>query len=171
MTGLGARCVQNDRVEGGAPFRMTGLRASPAFASLRVPLRCAKGTFAQPTSFRRKPAARGTERPSRGAVGDAVHSRPLCPSDISPAERGKPGRPAPGDHEGSPLRVLVPPHPDAPPPRAYPCVRFGPRPLSLSERGRCPLSIAAFESPSQMFMRNLSIFLFSTIFVIVLVIQ
>ncbi len=53
------RSVQNDRVEGGAAFRMTGLRASPAFASLRVPLRCAKGTFAQPTSFRRKPESRG----------------------------------------------------------------------------------------------------------------
>ena len=30
------------------------------------------------------------------------------PSDISPAERGQPGRTsAPGDHEGSPLRVRV----------------------------------------------------------------
>ena len=48
-------------------------------------------TIAILTSFRRKPAARGTERPSRGAVGNATITRPLCPSDISPVQRGKPG--------------------------------------------------------------------------------
>ncbi len=42
-----------------------------------------KETVAKLTSFRREPEP-------RGALGDAIPSRPLCPSDISPAQRGKP---------------------------------------------------------------------------------
>ena len=62
---------------------------------------------------------------SRGAGGTALTSRPLVllprrsrsysTWHISPAPQGNPA---------------------APRPRAYPCVRFAPRPLSLSERGQ-----------------------------------
>ncbi len=48
--------------------------------------------------------------------------------------------------------------PLARPPRAYPCVpvsvSWAPRPISLSERGQCPFSIAAIGSSSQMFLRS-----------------
>ena len=34
-------------------------------------------------------------------------SRSYFPCHISPAQRGQPGPPAPGDHEGSPLRAVL----------------------------------------------------------------
>ncbi len=51
----------------------------------------ASETIANSPSFRRKPAACGTERPSRGDGGSEATSRPLCPSDISPVNGGNPG--------------------------------------------------------------------------------
>ncbi len=69
---------------------------------LRVPFRWAKGDGGAAMRVRRY----------------EVGSRPLCPSDISPASGGNPARPR----------------------RAYPCVHvsvsWAPRPLSLGERGR-----------------------------------
>ncbi len=62
-----------------------------------------------------------------GGTGDAVGSRRLCPSDNSPVIGGKPNRLgfAMDSRSGGNLAG-----------RAYPCVRFAPRPLSLGERGR-----------------------------------
>ncbi len=68
-------------------------------------------------------------------MGDAIPSRPLCPTDISPVIGGNP------DRLGPAVEVLQWPrkrgNPASLPPRAYPCVRFAGTPFnSPSERGR-----------------------------------